>query len=242
MRIRLGFSKHGKVRYTSHRDVARIWERAWRKAELPIEYTQGFSPRPKVHFGLALPTGYESDAEYLDVDVPDDEADRVPIEGLPERLTDGMPDGIAVWAAAVIAPGTMSLQEAVTSCSWAIEIVGGEPATVSSAVNALLGSDSVIVARTRKGKTIEDDIRPSVLKLAIAAPSKAGTLLDAELGAQPRALRASELMTGLEHFLDHLPEIGWACRTHQWIASGGAREEPLPLPATRTSHVEARAS
>ena len=66
MRIRVRFAKVGKVRWTSHRDLARIWERAIRRVGLPVAYSQGFSPRPKVHFGLALSTGHESLAEYLD--------------------------------------------------------------------------------------------------------------------------------------------------------------------------------
>jgi radical SAM-linked protein len=67
MRVRLRFAKVGKVRWTSHRDVARMWERALRRIRLPLAYTQGFSPRPKVSFGLALSTGHESVAEYLDI-------------------------------------------------------------------------------------------------------------------------------------------------------------------------------
>src|SRR5690606_40985756 len=68
-RVRIRFSKLGKVRFTSHRDTARIWERALRRADLPVAYTEGFAPRPRVSFGLALPTGAESLGEYLDVDL-----------------------------------------------------------------------------------------------------------------------------------------------------------------------------
>ena len=67
MKLRIRFAKIGRVRWTSHRDVARMWERALRRARLPVAYTEGFSPRPKLSFGLALPTGCESEAEYLDV-------------------------------------------------------------------------------------------------------------------------------------------------------------------------------
>ena len=67
MRIRVRFTKTGKIRWTSHRDVARIWERTIRRVRLPIAYSQGFSPHPKMHFGLALSTGHESVAEFLDL-------------------------------------------------------------------------------------------------------------------------------------------------------------------------------
>ena len=66
-RLRLRFTKTGKVRFTSHRDVARMWERALRRSQLPVAYSQGFVPHPLVSFGLALPTGCESRGEYLDV-------------------------------------------------------------------------------------------------------------------------------------------------------------------------------
>jgi hypothetical protein len=68
-RVRIRFVKLGKIRWTSHRDVARMWERAFRRVQLPVAYTAGYSPRPKVSFGLALPTGHESVAEYLDVEL-----------------------------------------------------------------------------------------------------------------------------------------------------------------------------
>ena len=96
--VRLRYSKLGKVRFTSHRDMARIWERAVRKVQLPIAYSEGFSPRAKLSFGLALPTVFESAAEFVDLtfDTP------VPAEGLAELLTPVMPDGIVV--SEVVAP------------------------------------------------------------------------------------------------------------------------------------------
>ena len=67
MKVRTRFTKLGRVRWTSHRDVARMWERALRRGRVPVAYTAGFSPRPQLSFGLALPTGCESVAEYLDI-------------------------------------------------------------------------------------------------------------------------------------------------------------------------------
>src|SRR5204863_3280661 len=116
VRLRARFSKLGKVRFTSHRDVARMWERALRRAVLPVAYTEGFSPRPKLHFGLALGTGHESLAEYLDIDLRE-EPD---LTTLPEQLSTQLPVGIDVTAAVPLAPGSPSLQEDVTSCTWRI--------------------------------------------------------------------------------------------------------------------------
>ncbi|NDA78164.1 MAG: DUF2344 domain-containing protein, partial [Actinobacteria bacterium] len=71
MKVRVSYSKLGKIRFTGHRDVARIWERTLRKAEVPVAMSTGFTPRLKMAFGLALPTGAESLVELLDVTLAD---------------------------------------------------------------------------------------------------------------------------------------------------------------------------
>jgi len=238
MRLRLRFTKYGKVRFTSHRDVARIWERAFRRAGLPLAYTGGFSPRPRVSFGLALPTGYESDGEYLDVDL----AGPVPLDGLCARLSALLPDGMDATAVAEIDPREPSLQEAVQWCSWTIDLPDVAPPEAATRVAQLLAATELRVARTRKGVEAVDDIRGGIGRLEVAGPlhEPPGTILAADLVAHPRALRPSELV-----------EAGWpgqaplrARRTHQWIERDGARAEPLELRggATAAPHVERRAS
>jgi radical SAM-linked protein len=225
VRTRLRFSKLGKVRFTSHRDTARIWERALRKAELPVAYTEGFSPRPRLSFGLALPTGHESLAEYLDVDllaggdVPDLDATVIPT-----RLDSALPAGFAVQGSAVVEPGTPSLQEAVTSCSWRIELLGTDSGEVGAAVEHLLDDDHLVVTRERKGRLVEENLRAALIELT---PS--GSELVAELATQPQAMRPAEVVAALAI---HLPgaALGRVCRTHQWIRADGSRREPLPSP------------
>src|SRR6185295_17828974 len=104
MKIRLRFKKLGKIRFTSHRDVARIWERALRRASVPVAYTEGFSPHPKLSFGLALSTSHESLGEYLDVDLLADEGAPVDVEAMKTRLDPCLPIGLDVQEAAEIAP------------------------------------------------------------------------------------------------------------------------------------------
>ena len=69
MKLRIRSTKLGKIRFVSHRDGARLWERALRKVGLPTAHSAGYTPRPKISFGLALPTGAESIAEYVDVEL-----------------------------------------------------------------------------------------------------------------------------------------------------------------------------
>src|SRR5271156_1036582 len=98
MRIRFRFAKLGKIRFTSQRDVARMWERALRRARLPLAYTEGFSPRPQLSFGLALPTSAESLAEYLDVALDAERAAEAGIDvaELPAALNPLLPEGIDI--------------------------------------------------------------------------------------------------------------------------------------------------
>jgi len=221
MRMRIRFAKEGKVRFVGHRDVARIWERGLRRVGLPVAYSQGFSPRPRLHFGLALPTGYESTAEYLDVDLEPVEP-QVDPESLAEPLTAALPVGMTVLAASELAPGSESLQQAVTSCTWRI-VVGGTQADVEAAVTRVWSSPEVWLRRQRKGRETTDDVRPSIVDLRVEEPGTHEAELEAELRTQPRGLRPSELIAVLG---DRVEERR-VRRTHQWIQHDGERRDVL---------------
>ncbi len=237
MRVRIRFAKTGKVRWTSHRDVARMWERALRRVRLPVAYTEGFSPRPRVSFGLALPTGHESVAEYLDVELagPSDRDDEL---ASPALLSDALPDGVDVLATAVLDGRVPSLQHDVTSCSWEVEVVGASHAQTASLVDGALRASQLPVTRERKGRQVTDDLRPAIVSLGVLGGQHAGTLLCAELATHPRGVRPHELLRALGPGLD----AARVRRTHQWIERDGARWEPLPPGATHAPHVWERAS
>jgi radical SAM-linked protein len=274
MRIRFRFAKLGKIRFTSQRDVARMWERALRRAGLPLAYSRGFSPRPQLSFGLALPTGCESLAEYLDVVLDEDrpEAAGVDVPSLPARLTDLLPAGIEVGEATLVERSTGSLQQLVTSCSWVMAIAGLSRAQLEDRVALLLGATSVPIARERKGRQERDDLRPSVLALAVCDPpeppfgrgAEGSVALVAELATQPRGVRPVELVRGLIAVsgpregdpqagadaggsTGGVPVLDLACRTQQWIERDGIREEPLQrrgdtAGVDRAAHALERAS
>lgn len=217
MRVRVRFSKLGRVRWTSHRDVARMWERALRRARLPMSYTAGFSPRPQLSFGLALPTGCESVAEYLDIAF--DAA--VDVEGLAGLVDPRLPDGVAVLAAAALEQGAASLQQDVSSCVWDIAVPVA-PDVLEDAVARALGAPELPVSRERKGRREVEDLRPSVLSLHPSAGADgSGSRLVAELATRPRGVRPTELAEALGL------ELGPARRTCQWIERDGSRWEPL---------------
>ena len=252
LRLRVRFSKVGKIRFIGHRDVARVTERAVRKVGLPVTYSQGFSPRMKLSFGLALPTGYESDAEFVELPlvagaVRDRNAggpvivcrsgthapsEHVPASAAPsyctvaEALSEALPVGMEVSAAVLTDGRGLSLQAAVHSCGWQFEIVGLDEAAAAQAAAEFLAAGTVVTERVHKGETVSSDIRPSVEVLQVAGCSDRGAVLSAELSATPRVVRPSELVPALAP----AHEMGIARRTHQWTSGAAGRAEPA-VPA-----------
>lgn len=228
MRIRLRYRKLGKVRFTSHRDVARCWERAFRTSRLPIAMTEGFSPRPKMHFGLALSTSHESLGEYLDLDLRDPESATIDLDTLPAELSLHLPEGIDIDAVAVIDRSAPSLQESVTSCTWQIDVPGVSAEELEPAIARVLSASTLPIVRERKGKPVSDDLRPGIMHLEVlgamlTADPAAGAVMYAELATQPRSVRPSELLAVFDPPL----EEGRVRRIHQFINDNGATREPL---------------
>jgi radical SAM-linked protein len=231
VRLRVRFTKQGKIRFTSHRDTARVWERTVRRAQLPVAYSQGFSPHARLSFGLALSTGFESDAEYLDIDLDPARAESVDVDALARRLSALLPDGMETTAIEVLAPGSPSLQQIVTSCEYHIDLTVDPPndassdelaASVALAVDRIAAADSVVVTRERKGVAAPADIRPAILALEYQGPWDGGVRVRAELATQPKAVRPSELLAAIA-----VDAVARVRRTHQWIEFEGLRSEPL---------------
>ena len=216
MRLRVRFAKTGKVRFLSHRDVARVWERALRRAGVQVAYSEGFSPRPKLSFGLALSTGYESRGEYLDIDL----VDAMEPDELAGRVGPALPRGITAQTAVAIPLGTDSLQQAVVSSTWRLEILSADPIGLSDVVERSLAAPSLPIVVERKGSPSPLDARPAILSLSVDA----GSTLHTELATQPRSLRPAELVRAL----DPTWGLGRVVRTHQWTLVDGARCEPIP--------------
>ncbi len=247
--MRVHFTKQGKVRFISHRDVARAFERSFRIEQLPLSFTLGFSPRPKVSFGLALSVGHESDAEYLDVELAED----IPIEPLVSSLSEALPEGLDVVSVVALADRAPALQEAVTAVEWTIELVPESDAPLTSEavpagtpdektdgvtqrIDALMSAPTLVLERVRKGRTGTEDIRPALRRMTVLGPTETGTLIGVELATRPTSVRPAELVAALGHEFRE----GRVRRTRQWIERGGERLDPLT--ADPRIALEARAS
>ena len=225
MIVRMRYSIVGRVRFVGHRDMTRVWERVLRRLGLPVVMTAGFTPRPRISFGLALPVGAESIAEYLDVVIDDGHGLPEDLDAWCEEISAATPDGVAVTVVAPIEAGNGSLQEIVTTTTWELWSPQVGPDEIDSACR-LMERQSVMIERERKGRRSTDDIRPAITALTKSdGPTPS---LIADLSTLGRALRPAELAAVA--FPRHDPDDVRVRRLSQWIDHGGQRREVLPRP------------
>jgi radical SAM-linked protein len=158
LRIRIRYAKRGRLRFTSHRDFARAFERALRRAEVPMGYSAGFSPHPKISYVGAAPTGVASEAEYLEIGLARD----VDPDDLRAALDAVLPDGLDIVEAVLAGPG--SLPERMHASAWRIELPGVEVETARQALEQFLAQEYVGVERMTKGGRRTLDARAPVLR------------------------------------------------------------------------------
>jgi radical SAM-linked protein len=216
--VRIKYGKLGKIRWIGHRDVARAMERAFRVVQLPLAFTEGFSPHPKVSFGLALSTGHESEAEYLDLVLAED----VDLDMLPPTISEALPTGIAVVGAEHLVDRAPALQEAVTAVKWRVEIAPSPHAR--ERIAAGLEASALETTRRRKGREVREDVRPVIRSVVVQDDAT----VEMELNTQPRSAKPGEVLAAI----GGLTEVR-ALRTHQWIERDGARLEPLDADTRR---------
>src|SRR3954471_7123535 len=161
-RLRVRYAKRDRMRFTSHRDVARALERALRRAELPMAYSAGFSPHPKVSYAGASPTGVASEAEYLEISL----AERRDPDDVRRSLDAALPPGIDVVE--VVEASGASLGDRIAASRWRVELRDVDPADAAGAIPRFLALDTAPVERLTKDGTRTVDARAAVIHLSIA--------------------------------------------------------------------------
>jgi radical SAM-linked protein len=178
-KLRLRYAKRGRLRFTSHRDFQRALERALRRADVPMAYSAGFTPHPKVSYANAASTGAASEAEYVELQV----AQHCDPEALRDALDSALPPGLDVVEVVQAGPG--SLAERLTGSEWEIVLPGADAARVASAVEAFLAARSVEVERLTKSGRRMLDARAAVVRAALVEPSLARSDLGRAAAASP---------------------------------------------------------
>ncbi|HEY2272431.1 MAG TPA: TIGR03936 family radical SAM-associated protein [Jatrophihabitantaceae bacterium] len=188
-RLRVRFAKRGRLRFTSHRDFARAFERALRRAEVPMAYSAGFSPHPKISYVGAAPTGVASEAEYLEIGL----ARECDPEAVGAALDAALPDGLDIVEVLPAGPG--SLAERMQASHWRIELPGVSVGEAGDALRALHAEESVPVERlTKDGRRIID-VRPAILAVALKPGERA--IMDLVVRQVTPAVRPDDILAAL---------------------------------------------
>jgi len=188
-RIRMRYTKTGRVRFLSHLDLMTLVHRAVVRAGVPVAYTQGFNPHPKIAFGPALSVGMESEAEYLDIETD-------PFIDLAKAAKDlgaSLPEGMRIIEARVVPKKAPSLSGSISRYVYDISVPSPHQTDLAGLVAALLERPSVIVSREGKQK----DIRPGIVSFIVKDGAVLEVTLEDSDKARPRVQDVIEQLFGI---------------------------------------------
>jgi radical SAM-linked protein len=173
------YAKRGRARFASHRDFARAFERALRRAGVPMAYSSGFNPHQRISWANPAPTGMESEAEYVEIGL----ADPVDLAALAEVLNAHLPAGFAIIA---VAPSNGErLTGQLSAAVWAVDLGSSPEALLRSAVERLLAAPEALVTRQTKNGPRLFDARGAVVSATVAGPGLHLVLLQGQPLVRP---------------------------------------------------------
>jgi radical SAM-linked protein len=183
MRVRITFTKQNALRYIGHLDLHQLWERAMRRAELPLAYSQGFHPQPKISLAAALPLGFSSRGEVLDVRFKED----ISVENITKQLNENLPLDIKILNVEEVDEKLPALQTQVLSATYDVKL--------TEAVESVMMAESII--RERRGKSY--DLRPLIEMISLVTEANGTAWLKMTLAAREGATgRPEEVLLTLQ--------------------------------------------
>lgn len=162
MRLWIRFEKQKELRFLSHLDLMRTWQRAIRRARLPVAYSQGFNPQQRLSFASALPVGVASVAEYAEIYFRETIGEKDIL-----RLEKALPMGLAILSFREVPPGAPSLMSMVGAEKWICPLGKHDPDIIEKNISRVLESPSLLCERAGKKGSRTVDIRPYIIGLAV---------------------------------------------------------------------------
>ena len=206
---RLLFEKTGNAIWISHLDLMRLFQRAFKRAGLPLTHTQGYNPRPSVSIALPLSVGIESTCELLDFDL--DGETKFSCEDIKQRLNASLVAGVQVLE--VYEDGRKIRDLALLKCQVQLEYDAGIPDGSLAAIEDLFKSESLTVSKKSKNSPTEQDIIPMIKELSVSAKDENTIVMDAIICCQNPSLSPMQLSAAIEKYLpDFKPDFAKSCR------------------------------
>ena len=194
---RLLFEKTGNAIWISHLDLMRLFQRAFKRAGLPLTHTQGYNPRPSVSIALPLSVGIESCCELLDFDLDGDT--KLTCEEIQDRLNASLVAGVRVLD--VYEDGRKIRDLALLSCQVMLEYDAGVPTGCVDAIRELFARESVLVPKKSKNGPSEQDIIPMIRELNVVETDGNTVVLEAVICCQNPSLSPVQLSAAVEKYL-----------------------------------------
>ena len=197
--LRLLFEKKGKSVWISHLDLMRVFQRAFKRAGLPLTHTQGFNPRPSVSIALPLSVGVSSNCELLDFALSDESYS---CDEIMMRLNACLVEGVKVLQ--VYADGRKIRDLTLLKCNVTLEYDNGVPANADTAIADLFQREKLLVSKKTKSGIVDQDIIPMIRNLSVSKISSNLLLMDAVICCQNPTLNPAQLAAAVSLYL---PEI-----------------------------------
>lgn len=195
---RLLFEKTGKAVWISHLDLMRLFQRAFKRAGLPLTHTQGFSPRPAVSIALPLSVGIESHCELLDFELT---GQTLPGSEIMERLNRALVEGVKVLA--VYDDGAKLKNLALLRCKLLLEYDAAIPGDSTRRIAELFRQEEITVTRKSKNGPVEQNIIPMIRSLTVE-PAENGIRMEGLICCQNPTLNPMQLSAAVEKYLPDL--------------------------------------
>lgn len=192
-RLRVRYAKRGRLRFTSHRDFSRAFERALVRARVPMAYSSGFNPHPRISYAGAAPTGSASEAEYLEIGL----AARTDPAEVHQRLGEALPPGLDVVE--VVEAVGASLTDRLEASQWRIRVVAGSE-ELAEAVRRFVDAEEVLVERMTKKGLRSFDARGAVVAARVAdvtGNADECAILDVVLRHGTPSVRPDDVLAGI---------------------------------------------
>jgi radical SAM-linked protein len=192
--MRIRYAKRGRLRFTSHRDFSRAFERAIVRARIPMAYSSGFNPHPRISYAGASPTGAASEAEYLEIALAQ-EADPRQVATV---LDEALPTGLDVLEVVVSAGGALS--DRLEASHWRLTLPEATTAATELAIGRFLAADEVVVERMTKKGLRQFDCRAAVVSLtsqSVPESREECAILELVLRHGTPSVRPDDVLAGL---------------------------------------------
>lgn len=196
---RLLFEKTGNAVWMSHLDLMRVFQRAFKRAGLPLKHTQGFNPRPSVSIALPLSVGVESVCELLDFDL---DGETVPCQQIMERLNPCLVEGVRVHA--ISESGRKLRDLALLRCEILMEYDSGVPDGAGEAIANLFAGGALIVPKKTKNGIQDQDIIPMIRRIQVRQDGPTALRMEALICCQNPTLNPMQMVSAIEMYLPTL--------------------------------------